>query len=128
MRFASRLRAALLAPAIVGLVASALAAADDPPEKKRPREKVVTEKVEKLVPIATLVGTLQKVAESTGDITVRITIRTLEANVPAQAAYVRQQQQLLQRQAQALRVRNPVQRQQQLNQVYLDALRLQQSQ
>jgi hypothetical protein len=134
MRSAFCLRATLLAPAVLALVALPLAARD-PLEKKTPRakdkiaeEKVVGDKVEKLVVLATLVGTLQKVSESTGDITVRITIRTLEANAPAQAAYVRQQQALLARQQQIMKVRNPIQRQQQLNQLYQDALRLQQSQ
>jgi hypothetical protein len=83
---------------------------------------------EKLVSLGRLVGVLQATGGSSGDLTLRVTVPTLEANPQEQANLVRQQQEVLLRQQVILRLRNPVQRQQQMAQLLQSAQRLMQTQ
>jgi hypothetical protein len=80
------------------------------------------------VRVGTLLGVVQDPGHSSGTLGLKVTLRTLEPNLPAQAAYVQRYQQLLARQAAILRNPNPAQRQQQLAALVQDALRLLESQ
>jgi hypothetical protein len=83
---------------------------------------------EKIVALGTLTGVVQSVDGQAGELTLRVTFRYLEPNVPAQENYVRRVQQLLVRQQGILLNPNPVQVQQQLAQIVRDAENLMQSQ
>jgi hypothetical protein len=116
--------AVLTAAWYTGPAPGARGAAPDKPAKKAAGEN---EPKEKLVPLGTLAGVVESVGESTGDLTLQVTVRYLEPNPGAQAEYLRQQQQIIQRQQALMLTRNPAQRQQQLNQLYQAAMQLQRS-
>ncbi len=131
MRFAPALRVSLPGALVFLALALPLVAADEKIEKSEKSSEKTTdkqppaEKTERLVQLGTILGTLDAVNETDGEIAVRYVVRLLEPNVAAQADYLRQAQQLAQRQQAIMRNRNPAQRQQQFAQLYRDAMALQ---
>jgi hypothetical protein len=108
---------ALASAVLLAGLAPAAPEADKPADAKEAKDKLVV--------VGSLVGVVESVGESTGDLTIKVTLRYLQPNPGAQAEYLRQQQNIIQRQQAILRTRNPAQRQQQLNQLYLAAMQLQ---
>jgi hypothetical protein len=73
------------------------------------------------VSVGVVAGVVQDTGGTSGNLTLKVTLRYLEPNPQAEAAYVRRYQQLFARQQAILTNRNFVQRQQQLAQLLRDA-------
>lgn len=76
---------------------------------------------EKLVSLGQVAGLLTSTGGSESEFTIRVTLRVVEPNVQAQVDLLKKQQQLVQRQVEIMRNRNPAQRQQQMIQLLRDA-------
>jgi hypothetical protein len=128
----------IAAVVLVGLLAGLWARGSEGPDKKAATKKTVgfpppagdkpAPEANPYVPLGTLAGVVRNAADSAGGLNLRVTVRYLEPNVPAQQKYLRQQQQLLVRQRQILTNPNPAQAQQQMQDLLRDAERLMQSQ
>jgi hypothetical protein len=97
------------------LATTTAAAADDkPPAAKDPP-------ADKLIPVGSVLGVLQNAPNTDGLLTVRVTLRSVEPNVQAQANLLRDEQQVLNRIQSASQIRNPLQRQQEFGNILRDA-------
>ena len=102
------------------LAAAGAALADDKPAPKDKPDPPA----EKYVRIGAVRGVVQNTPGEDGVVTIKVTIRYLEPNVQAQQNLVREEQQLLARQAAAMYIRNPIQRHQEFVNIYQAAQNL----
>jgi hypothetical protein len=100
------------------LLTTASPADDKPPADKDPP-------ADRLVPVGSALGVLQGAPTTDGLLTVRVTLRSIEPNVQAQANLLRDEQQILSRIQSASQIRNPLQRQQEFGNILRDAQNLQ---
>jgi hypothetical protein len=107
------------------VLCAAPALADDPKKDADMGDK--KPEGEKLVTVGQIAGVLTSTGGSEAEYTIRVTLHIPEPNLQAQADLVRKQQQLALRQLQIMSNRNPVQRQQQLVQLVLDAQQMPQN-
>ena len=94
------------------------------PEKKEPEKDKAPPPV-KIVQKGQAVGTVGNLSETDGKFTLQMKIKYLEPNVQAQQNYVRDIQNLMNRQANLVTIRNPVQRQQEMIKIMQDAQKIQ---
>ncbi len=99
------------------LATAATAVADDKPDPKNKPDPPAA----KYLRIGTVHGVIQTAPGEDGVLKIKATIRYLEPNVQAQANLVREEQQLMVQQAAAMRIRNPLVRQQALLSIYQQA-------
>ena len=104
---------------LVLATAATAAAADKPDPKDKPDPPA-----EKYIRIGAVPGVVQNTPGEDGLLKIKVTIRYLEPNLQAQANLVREEQQLMARQAAAMRIRNPLQRQQEFIRIYQSAQNL----
>ncbi len=96
------------------LATAATTLADDKPDPKdKPDPPAV-----KYVRIGSVAGVVQSVPGEDGVLKIKVTIRSLEPNLQAQANLLQEEQQLMVRQQIALRIRNPILRQQEFISIY----------
>jgi hypothetical protein len=127
----------VIAAALVGLLAALPALGAEGPDKKADAKKEIgfpppagekaAPEASPYVPLGTLAGVVRS-ADSSGGLSLRVTVRVLEPNPQAQEKYLSQQRQLLERQRQIMTNPNPAQAQQQMQDFLRDAERLMQSQ
>ena len=102
------------------LTAAGSVIADDKPDPKDKPDPPA----EKYQPIGAVSGVVQNVPGEDGVLKIKVTLRYLEPNVQAEANLVREEQNLMARQAAALQIRNPIQRQQEFLRIYQAAQNL----
>jgi hypothetical protein len=96
------------------VLASVAKAADDKPAPKDKPDPLA----EKFIPIGSVAGVVQNAPGEDGVFKIKVTLRYLEANLQAQANLLKEEQQLVSRQAAAMRIRNPIQRQQEFIRIF----------
>jgi hypothetical protein len=102
------------------LTATGSVIADDKPDPKDKPDPPA----EKYQRIGAVSGVVQNVPGEDGVLKIKVTLRYLEPNVQAEANLVREEQNLMARQAAALQIRNPIQRQQEFLRIYQAAQNL----
>jgi hypothetical protein len=110
------MRSALSLCGVILILASGAAADDKPPVKDKPDPAA-----EKYIPVGSVAGVVQGAPGEDGLLKVKVTLRYLEPNLQAQANLLKEEQQLIARQAAAMQIRNPVQRQQEFIRILRDA-------
>ncbi len=117
------MRQALAVVTLLALLAPAGAQEKDTKAAPPSEEKPAPEKppADRLVPVGVVAGVVQDAGATSGNLTLKVTLRYLEPNPQAEAAYVRRYQELFARQQRILANHNFVQQQQQLAQLLHDA-------